>query len=315
MRVLMLGGTRFLGRRLAEALASAGHELTLLSRREGGAPPGTRQVCAERDAGLAALKGSRFELVLDFICYDGHGPEQVATGIVLERYLLISTTWLPRLWNGDRADEPCPAAGTPRPGLSAATREYLDGKRRAEEAVAALRSRGRDAAPLRLPIVLGAGDHTGRLDFYRRRFADGGPVIAVDGAHNLAQIAEVEDLALNMAQWLGSADLGRFPVWEALPGEGCPTRAILARMATAAGATPELVEVSAAELAQTLPAYLEQEPFWRESALAPTEANLYAALGRSPAAFGHCPPWPAGVRPADELRPDELRFLAHRHAH
>lgn len=317
MRILILGGTRFLGRRVAETLAAAGHELTLLSRRPGSVPPGARQVCAERGAGLDALKGSRFDLVLDFICHDDAGPADVAASVAPERYVLISSTWVPRLWSGSRADELGPGAG---PAAAAAanlppvTVNYLSEKVRAEQAVARLRKAGHEAVSLRLPIMLGAGDHTGRLDFYRHRLADGGPLIAVAGGSNHAQIAVMEDLAQALVHWVDTADIGRLPVWEGLPGEGCSVRAILERMAASAGTTADLVDVPVAELARHFPAYLEQEPFWRESVLAVTAANIYAATGMVPAVFGHGLPALA-ASPIIDLRAEELRFLANRQAH
>lgn len=315
MRILILGGTRFLGRRVAEALATAGHDLTLLSRRPRSTTAGVHQICAERDTGLATLQGSRFDLILDFICYDSEGLDQLAASIVAERYVLISSTWLPRLWSGSRADELASSPTQAAAQLPSVTLNYLSGKLRAEQALIKLRETGCTAVSLRLPIMLGAGDHTGRLDFYRRRLADGGPLIAVDGGQNRAQIAVMEDLAQAIVRWATETDISRFPVWEALPDEGRSVRAIIETMAAAAGVTAQLVDVPVAELAQYLPAYLEQEPFWRESTLPLTAANIYAALGMEPAVFGLAFSTPT---PGDDtmasLRSEELRFLANRHA-
>lgn len=315
MRILILGGTRFLGRRVAEDLAAAGHELTLLSRRPCGALPGARQICAERRAGLVTLQGSRFDLVLDFICYDSAGLEQLAASIVAERYVLISSTWVPRLWSGSSADElasgPTPAAAK----LPDVTLNYLSGKLRAEHALAQLRQTGCDAVSLRLPIMLGEGDHTGRMDFYRSRLADGGPLIAVGGGRNHAQIAVMADLAQAIMRWSSETDISRFPVWEALPGAGRSVRTIIESMAAAAGVIATLVDVPVAELTRDLPAYLKQEPFWRESALLVTAANIYAAVGMVPAVFGQDLTTTPPINDAmADLRSEELRFLANRHA-
>ena len=317
MRILILGGTRFLGRRVAEILVAAGHELTLLSRRSGSVSKGARQICAERGAGLHALKGDQFDLVLDFICHDGDGPVEVAMSIDPVRYVLISSTWVPRLWFGARADELHPGLAPVTTDLPAVTVDYLNGKVLAEQAVASLRKAGRDAVTLRLPIMLAEGDHTGRLDFYRRRFADGGRVIAVDGGHNSAQIAVMDDLAQALVRWVEGTDIGRLPIWEGLPGEGRSVRSILELMATSWGAKAKLMDVPMGELARDLPAYLEQEPFWRETALPVTEANIYAAVGVTPATFGN--ELQTSVLAASSavnlLRSEELRFLANRQTH
>jgi len=316
VRTLIIGGTRFLGRRVAGMLAAAGHDLTLLSRRPGGAPQGVRQVCAERSEGLHVLHRQHFDLVLDFICYESTGPRDVAAILDSECYVMISSTWVPRLWSGIRADERGPGLGPPVANLPTVTLNYLCGKLRAEQAVADLHKSGRNAVSLRLPVMLGEGDHTGRLNFYRNRLADGGPLIAVDGGHNLVQIAVMEDLATAVVRWAVESEIGRFAVWEGLPGEGRSVRSILQQMANSAGVTPELVDVPATELAAGLPVYLQQEPFWREVALPVTEANIYAAVGMVPAVFGRMA---SLLTTADEtdgsLRSEELRFLASRKSH
>ena len=315
MRILILGGTRFLGRRVAETLLVAGHDLTLLSRRSGGAPTGAKHICAERGAGLAKLKDSCFDLVLDFICYDNEGLDQLVANIVFERYVLISSSWLPRLWSGARADELATGPTTAAAQLPDVTLSYLSGKLLAEQALTKLRQLGCKAVSLRLPIMLGEGDHTGRLDFYRSRMADGGPLIVVDGGQNYAQITVMANLAQAIVRWSTESDICRFPVWEALPDEGRSVRAIIETMAAAAGVTATLVDVPAAELARDLPTYLEQEPFWRESALPRTAANIYSAVDMVPAVFGQNF---SMLAPGDDtvasLRLEELRFLANRHA-
>jgi nucleoside-diphosphate-sugar epimerase len=315
VRILILGGTRFLGRRVAEILAAEGHDLTLLSRAPGGTIHGSRHVRAERRSGLMNLQGSRFDLVLDFICYDSTDVEQLAASIVAERYVLISSTWVPRLWLGNRADELANGTTPAEAELPSVTLNYLSGKLRAEQVLTKLRKLGCKAVSLRLPIMLGDGDHTGRLDFYRRRLGDGGSLIAVDGGQNHAQIAVMADLAEAIVRWSTETDIGRLPVWEALPGEGRSVREIIEGMAAAAGVTAKLVDVSISELARDLPAYLEKEPFWREIALPVTAANIYSAVGMAPAIFGeYFSRLAHGGEAMVGLRSEELRFLANRHA-
>lgn len=316
MRILILGGTRFLGRRIAEILVENKHDLTLLSRRVSGAPRGARQICAERSAGLEALKGSSFDLVLDFICYNGAGPGEVAAYVTARCYVLISSTWVPRLWNGLRADELAPDSLPTPPNLSAVTLNYLSGKVCAEKAVSRQRKIGNKAVSLRLPIVLGEGDHTGRLDFYRHRLVDGGPLIAVEGGHNRAQIADMEDLAEVLVRWSTEVDIGQLQLWEALPGEGRSVRSVLEQIATSVGSAITMEDVSQEDLLMALPSYLDEEPLWRESSLPITPANVYVSVGMAPAVFGRrTMSRPTVNAQVDGLRAEELRFLASRNAH
>lgn len=313
MYVLILGGTRFLGQRVAESMRSAGHNVTTLSRRAGNQFANSTHICAERNAGLKGLFGKRFDLVLDFICYNKNDVLQVGRNILTKRYVLISSTWLPRLWSGRRADElvSCPTAI--KGNLPTVTLRYLIGKLGAEHSLESLRTSGCSAVSLRLPIMLGKGDHTDRLNFYLRRLGDAGPVIAVDGGHNNAQIAAIEDSADAIVRWSTEIDINRFRVWEAIPDTGQSVRAIIQAMAAAARVNVHLVDVPAMELADCLPEFLEKEPFWRESALPISSANIFEAAGISPSSFAqkcsiplreHCE--------TDVLREQELSFLADR---
>ncbi|XGB39048.1 MAG: hypothetical protein LVT47_12985 [Cyanobacteria bacterium LVE1205-1] len=261
------------------------------------------------------LQGIHFDLVLDFICYDNECLDQLVTSIVMDRYVLISSTWVPRLWSGSRADELLCGSIPVAAHLPRLTRNYLSGKLRAEQGLIKLRQTGCKAVSLRLPIMLGNGDHTGRMDFYRRRLADGGSLIVVDGGLNQAQIAVMEDLAQAIVRWSTEMDIDLFPVWEALPDEGRSVRTIIESMAAAAGATPKLVDVPLDELSRDLPDYLKLEPFWRESALPITVANIYSAVSMTPNVFGLSFSMALlGDDTVDALRPKELTFLANRYS-
>ena len=67
MRVLVLGGTRFLGRAFVEAALARGHALTLFNR--GRTNPrlhaGVERITGDRDGGLAALSGRTWDAVMD----------------------------------------------------------------------------------------------------------------------------------------------------------------------------------------------------------------------------------------------------------
>ena len=68
MRMLILGGTVFLGRALVAAAAAQGHDVTILSRGRSGPDPEGVEVLRgdrDRDDGLSALEGRSFDVVVD----------------------------------------------------------------------------------------------------------------------------------------------------------------------------------------------------------------------------------------------------------
>src|SRR5918997_352205 len=67
MRLLILGGTLFLGRHLAQQALARGHELTLFNRGRT-APelfPEAEQLRGDRDGDLIALRGREWDAVID----------------------------------------------------------------------------------------------------------------------------------------------------------------------------------------------------------------------------------------------------------
>ena len=75
MRILILGGTVFLGRHVADEALARGHELTLYTRgRHGSVPDGVEHVLGDR-ADLTPLHGRSWDAVIDTSGYD---PAHVA---------------------------------------------------------------------------------------------------------------------------------------------------------------------------------------------------------------------------------------------
>ena len=67
MRILVMGGTRFVGRPLVELLQSSGHALTLFTRGRNPVPAGVEHLGGDRSSeeGLTALEGRSFDVIVD----------------------------------------------------------------------------------------------------------------------------------------------------------------------------------------------------------------------------------------------------------
>jgi 2'-hydroxyisoflavone reductase len=67
VRVLVLGGTQFLGRHVVDAALEHGHEVTLFNRGQTRPElfPGVEKLRGDRDGDLAALEGRAFDAVVD----------------------------------------------------------------------------------------------------------------------------------------------------------------------------------------------------------------------------------------------------------
>ena len=69
MRILIIGGTRFVGHGMAEAALDAGHDVSLLHRHETTELPGATHLLADRDGDLSVLDGLSFDATIDVCAY------------------------------------------------------------------------------------------------------------------------------------------------------------------------------------------------------------------------------------------------------
>lgn len=190
MKLLVLGGTVFLGRHVVEAALAAGCEVTLLNR-------GTRQVAfarpveqlrGDRDGDLSALDGRSFDAVVD--C-SGYTPAQLRRTVdALDgrcgHYVFVSTISVYASFAPDTPfDESAP--------LTQSVEGYGGGKARAEEVV--LSAFPGRASVVRPGLIVGPHDPTGRFTYWPLRMDRGGTVLAPGRPSRSVQCIDVRDLA------------------------------------------------------------------------------------------------------------------------
>ena len=92
MRILFIGGTRFVGRAIAEHAAAAGHEVTVMHRGNTDLP-GVESIIGDRENDLALLAGRTWDATIDVCAYRPHQVEAVADALGDRggRYVFIST--------------------------------------------------------------------------------------------------------------------------------------------------------------------------------------------------------------------------------
>ncbi|MEV3988958.1 NAD-dependent epimerase/dehydratase family protein [Streptomyces sp. NPDC049837] len=198
LRICVIGGSRYFGKRLIQRLLTSGHEVTVVNRGSSTPPAGAFHVVADRDdeRALRTALGSRaFDVVIDQVCYT---PRQAdiarrVLGPRTRRYVMTSTVEVYEY--EDSASPVREEAVDPRTVAVDLDAElpYGEGKRQAEAVFA------RDSAlpftAVRVAHVLGgADDFTGRLTHYADRIREGRP-IAVPPVNHPATYVYVEEIA------------------------------------------------------------------------------------------------------------------------
>jgi nucleoside-diphosphate-sugar epimerase len=182
MRLLVIGGTRFVGRHIAQAAIDAGHEVVLFNRglTNPGLFPGAEHVRGDRNAGgLAALSGRRFDAIVDSSAYFPADVEAAAR-VAADQYVLISSGSVYRDPVAPGSDERAPThqLDGPVPDAIDSAETYGALKVLCERTAQRLFP-GRTLA-LRCGLVVGPHDHTERFVYWPRRIARGGVVLAAD---------------------------------------------------------------------------------------------------------------------------------------
>jgi nucleoside-diphosphate-sugar epimerase len=261
VHVLVIGGTRFVGRLLVFRLLAAGHRVTVLNRGTLADPFGER---IERLRGdrttpdFARLLGGRsFDAVVDFAAFQ----KQDVTGAIAAfgegrtgHYVFISTGQVYLIRQGC----PTPACESdyegpvmPRPDApeDASEWDYGAGKRGCEDALSEAWARARfPATRIRIPMVHGERDYHRRLEGLLFRLLDGGPLLLPDGGRKPlrhvygGEVARaIADLILDRPGTFGQA-------YNLCQDEMPSLREVLSLLAEMIGARPRFVSVAARDI-------------------------------------------------------------------
>jgi 2'-hydroxyisoflavone reductase len=268
VRLLVLGGTEFLGRALVEIALSEGDEVTLFNRGQTNPKlfPEARRLTGDRDGDLSALAGGRWDAVVDT---SGYVPRVVRDSAELLRdrvghYVFLSSISVYASF-AEPVDEGSPVATLDEPGSEDVEAHYGALKALCEVAVQSAMD-GR-CANVRAGLIVGRYDPTGRLPYWVHRVAEADEVLVPEPMAQPIQIVDVRDLA----SWLLS--VARDRVSGTFNATGPSTmQAVLESARRVSGSIARLTEVDATFLVDRGLTRWSHFPLW---------------LGGAGAEFGH----------------------------
>jgi 2'-hydroxyisoflavone reductase len=196
MRILVIGGTRFVGHAMAEAALAAGHDVTLLHRTRTTELPGATHLLADRDGDLSVLGDGHWDATIDACAYL---PAQVrrlreTLGDRGGHHLFVSTVSVYQEPSGPDATEDTRLLDEPDDGTDEVTNETYGPLKVACERVAR-ESYGEDSlAVIRPTYVVGPRDMTARYPWWPLRAARGGPMIAPGPLEAPMQCIDARDM-------------------------------------------------------------------------------------------------------------------------
>jgi 2'-hydroxyisoflavone reductase len=248
MRLLVLGGTSFVGRAIVEAAVGGGHEVTVFSRGRTGTDlfDKLERRKGDRDTDdYASLAGTSWDAAVDV---SGYVPRHVqAAGATLERsigrYLFISTISVYDFGAGhDDPTEEAPRLAAERSTEEITGATYGPLKVACEDDVTA--RFGARATLVRPGIVAGPYDPTDRFTYWARRAALGGRVALPGRAHQPVQVVDARDLGRLV---VALVEQDRSGTYNAVgPAEATTLGGLIHTCAQAADSQVEVVEVDPA---------------------------------------------------------------------
>ncbi|GAA3439203.1 NAD-dependent epimerase/dehydratase family protein [Kutzneria kofuensis] len=285
MRLLVIGGTAFVGRAIVADALARGHKVTTFNRGlTGQDADGVEALRGDRstDAGLRELTGRSFDAVID---PGGLVPAHVlrtARAELAPFYAFVSTTAVYRSWTTAGTDESAPTwPGVPDEDGDPDLARLGVRKRGCELAVE--QTFGPDAAVIaRAGMIVGPHDNVGQLPWWLTRIAQGGRVLAPGDPDRGLQLIDVRDLS---AFVLDQVEARAGGIHNVVPDEPNTTMGHLVDdCAQATGSTAEAVWVDEGFLfSQGVQPWAEL-PLWIPDG--PATAGFWAVSGASAKAAG-----------------------------
>lgn len=271
MKLLVLGGSVFLGRHVVSAAIAAGHTVTMFNRGQHNPElfPEVEKIRGDRNTDLDRLGGRRWDVVIDT---SGYVPRVVRMSAemlapAVDHYTFISSLSVYASMSTPGIDESA-AVGT----IEDETTEKVTGetygplKALCEKAVEEVMP-GR-AQCVRAGLIVGPDDPTDRFTYWVQRVAEGGDVLAPGAPEQLVSFIDVRDLA----EWIvRSASAGTAGVFNASgPSAPCTMRALLDTCRLVSGSDARFTWVAedflleqGVEPWQQMPLWLPDDPEYR----------------------------------------------------
>jgi 2'-hydroxyisoflavone reductase len=279
-KILILGGTGFLGPHIVESARKRGHVLTLFNRGRTNPQlfPDVEKLQGDRDGKLQALEGRSFDAVVDT---SGHVPRIVRASAELLRdsvqhYVFISSIGLyARSLPG--MDETAPVRTLEDESVEQITATTLGPLKALCERAAEHVMPGR-VANLRAGWIVGPGDGLNHFTYWLVRIDRGGEVLAPGSPEDPVQFIDARDLADWIVRVVEDRVVGIYNATG--PGERIGFVDLFEECKEVTGSRADLTWVDAAFLEKQKVRPLSDLPMWSPAGTYPGDVSVKKAIGK-----------------------------------
>lgn len=276
MKILIIGGTIFLGRHLIEAALARGHQITIFNRghHHPDLYPEVEKLRGDRSRDVAALHGRRWDAVIDTCGYVPGVVRKSAQllGNAVEHYTFISSCSVYANFDLAATDEHAPVSTITSEQLSEA--EKINTGERATaitygEMYGALKALCERAAEEAMPgrvlnvragLMVGSYDYSDRFTYWVHRVAQGGEVLAPGQPDRRVRIIDVRDLA----EWMiRMTEMRQSGIYNATGAEdGLTMEGLLKECRTVSGSAATFIWASEKFLLEQRVGAWSEMPLW-----------------------------------------------------
>jgi 2'-hydroxyisoflavone reductase len=240
MKLLVLGGTKFLGRHAVDAALAGGHDVTVFTRGRTNPElfPEAERLQGDRDGGLDALTRGKWDGVVDT---SGYVPRIVQQSAELlrdrvGRYAFVSSISVYADFSEPVGDA-TPVAELDDPASEDVDAHYGALKAACERVVEEVY--GERSARVRAGLIVGPYDPTDRFTYWPRRIARGGEVLGPGDPDAPVQFVDARDLGAWLVRLALAGPGGTFNATG--PAEPLTFRDLLERARAATGSNANVV--------------------------------------------------------------------------
>ena len=233
MKILVMGGTRFVGKPLVARLQAQGHQLTLFTRGTNAVPEGVEHLCGDRssDDDLAALQGQRYDVIVDSSGRKLDDSRRVLaiTGAPSHRFVYVSSAGVyatSELWPLTEASPTDPQS---RHAGKAETETWL-------------RSEGIPFTSFRPTYIYGPGNYNPIERWFFDRIVNDRPVPLPGDGSTITQLGHVEDLAEAMARCI-DVETSANRIYNCSGSQGVSFKGLIQAAAVACGKDPDAIQM------------------------------------------------------------------------